>query len=132
MEHIDVVAGAPHLHPTPRFNISLNLSSVWAALFPGTRMLARLRGVHEAAIESEMPTVVAVEELWNESIASASTVPVPAPVVDEVAAFPGAWGFVTSWYMIGLFIMVRRSVDKALTLRLSRISRPYFCIESRI
>ncbi|KAF5330562.1 hypothetical protein D9619_005258 [Psilocybe cf. subviscida] len=105
MEHIDVVAGAPHLHPTPRFNISLNLSSVWAALFPGTRMLARLRGVHEAAIESEMPTVVAVEELWNESIASASTVPVPAPVVDEVAAFPGAWGFVTSWYMIGLFIM---------------------------
>lgn len=107
MEHIDVIAGAPHLHPTPRFNMSLNLSSVWAALFPGTKMLARLRRVHEAAIESEMPSVVAVEELWNESAASSIPTPLPAPVINEVAAFPGAWGFVTSWYMIGLFIMVR-------------------------
>ncbi|CAA7270987.1 unnamed protein product [Cyclocybe aegerita] len=88
------------------YNISLNLSSIFAML-PGSRFLARWRkGVFETQIDpSELPAVSIAEQL-----ASAASQPVvetvtPEIVKEQLQAFPGPWGFFTSGYLVGLFIM---------------------------
>ncbi|KAJ3512483.1 hypothetical protein NLJ89_g3497 [Agrocybe chaxingu] len=88
------------------YNISLNLSSIFAML-PGSRFIARWRkGVFETQTDPlELPTVSIAEQL-----ASAASQPVVETVIPEMAkeqlqAFPGPWGFFTSGYLVGLFVM---------------------------
>ena len=96
----------PHNVPTiphSSYNISLNLTSI-LALIPGSGFLWRLRrGAFEIPLDaSEMPTASAVEE-WA---SQASQVVAAESAKEELPSFPGPWGFFTSGYIVGLFIMV--------------------------
>ena len=93
------------------YNISLNLSSIFAML-PSSRLFTKLRrGVFLGQIEAyELPSSSAVDGWSTETPAFNSLPEAPSLLdVDPVASFPGPWGFFTSWYMVGLFVMVCRA-----------------------
>jgi len=120
----DVVAGqrahdvsAPPLpYSLLSYNISLNLSSIFNML-PASRFLARWKigNLGNLLDPPDLPTASLVDD-WAASdsttFASATTsMAIPAavtpPELDQLSAFPGPWGFFTSWYMLGLLFMVR-------------------------
>lgn len=116
MQQVAVVAELPPLGlPTMAsstslmsYNISLNLSSIFAML--PSRLFTKLRrGSFLGQIEaSELPSVV---DGWSTETPAFNSPPETPPlVVDPVASFPGPWGFFTSWYMVGLFVMVCRAI----------------------
>lgn len=93
------------------YNISLNFSSIFAML-PRSRLLARLR--RSSFLDaSYTPSASVAAEGWAAgvsetfpSIQNAEAAGQRAGI-EQMPAFPGPWAFFTSWYMIGLFVMVR-------------------------
>jgi len=121
MQHVAVVAELPPLGvatmtpPISRmsYNISLNLSSIFAML-PSSRLLTILRkGAFLGQIDaSDLPTSSMVDGWSAETPVSDYLPGAPTPLdVDPVASFPGPWGFFTSWYMVGLLVMVCRAIS---------------------
>lgn len=117
MQQVAVVAELPPLDPPTMasptslmsYNISLNLSSIFAML-PSSRLLTKLRrGVFLGQIEAyELPSSSVVDGQWSTETPAFNSLPKAPSLldVDPVASFPGPWGFFTSWYMVGLFVMV--------------------------
>ncbi|THU80622.1 hypothetical protein K435DRAFT_767892 [Dendrothele bispora CBS 962.96] len=103
----------------PSYNISFNLSSFGSKLldYP-SRLLARMRRIDElvAASDATVAALTSLDEAapvggvgWTgtgtETLLHPSTA-LPKPVLHDVPAhFPGPWGFFTSGYMAGLFLM---------------------------
>ncbi|KAF8969568.1 hypothetical protein BDZ97DRAFT_1653538 [Flammula alnicola] len=93
------------------YNISLNLSSIFARL-PTSRFFARLRkGAYETPLDANNLPASSVVDEWNKGTPSpvllpwADSTPGPSAGMDRLGSFPTPWGFFTSWYMMGLFLM---------------------------
>ncbi|KAF8163684.1 hypothetical protein B0H34DRAFT_650577 [Crassisporium funariophilum] len=98
--------------PFGSYNISLNLSSIFYML-PGSRLLARLRrGAYESRIEASGIPSSSVIDSWTTEVsdygsgmASSLQSTSADTQMDQLPAIPGPWGFFTSGYMLGLFVM---------------------------
>lgn len=93
------------------YNISLNLSSILSML-PTSRILTRIRRGISWNGRDEMlyPSTTSSVSGWSmETLAQAQAEPTAANSTATsliTDPFPGPWAFFTSWYMLGLFLMV--------------------------
>ena len=101
MEGAAIVADVPAFTGSSMsYNISLNLSSIFS--FLPSRLLARLRKdvLGQPVGPSDVPATTAADILAQEQ-------PLLQTAPSNMTAYPGPWGFFTSGYMMGLFLMVR-------------------------
>ena len=94
------------------YNISLNLSSIFSML-PTSRFLTRIRrGMPWNGRDGVLypSTTSSISEWSLETLAQvAQAEPTTANSTTTsltIDPFPGPWAFFTSWYMLGLFLMV--------------------------
>lgn len=101
---MDVVVDSPPL--STGYNITFNLTSLFTL---PSRFFARMRRVDDfftsAHIQGESDSPILNLDEWNMSRAAARGADqVQAPAFHQT--FPSPWAFFTSWYAIGLFILV--------------------------
>ena len=103
MEGAAIVADVPAFTGSSMsYNISLNLSSIFS--FLPSRLLARLRkDVLERSVDpSDIPATTS-GDIFAQDQPLLQSAPTPS---SNVMVYPGPWGFFTSGYMMGLFLMV--------------------------
>ena len=127
MEGAAIVTGIPaSTGSSMSYNISLNLSSI--SSFSPSRPLARLRKdvLGQPVDPSDIPATTAADILAQEQplLQSAPTSP------SNVTVYPGPWGFFTSGYVIGFFLIIFRppSVSKRLSTNRLTTFTSFLCL----
>ena len=101
MEGAAIVADVPAFTGSSMsYNISLNLSSIFS--FLPSRLLARLR--KDVLGQPVDPPDIPPVDTFAQNLPLLQSAPTPS---SNVMVYPGPWGFFTSGYMMGLFLMVR-------------------------
>lgn len=87
------------------YNISLNFSTI-LAMFPTTDFFARIRrGIYRNGMDqTQFPSPSAGID-WSLQTPNNPELEATAKAA-SIDLFPGPWAFFTSWYMLGLFLMV--------------------------
>ncbi|KAK7455173.1 hypothetical protein VKT23_011044 [Stygiomarasmius scandens] len=108
----DIASQYQHLLPSGLsvpYNISFNLSSFGSLFTYPSRLLARMRKIDELVSPDATSAFASFDEAadWMGTMTTMHpSTPMPNPAPPEISAhFPGPWGFFTSGYMAGLFLM---------------------------